>query len=357
MEVWRLNGAITSHNAITLSANTNIVEGSGGSLSGQNVSLTATNGSIGASGSGNAIPMTTGDTTKQLNLTASAPATTSGNGNIYLTDSDNDVVQSVGPPEVIVPALLTGTINAGNNLSLTMTNGGIGVNGTVTTGTSITFNAHTNIIQESGSLNSQAVNLIATTGNIGTSGTPIVVGSGGNGTKTANVTLNAPDSGATANEGNAYITDSNNDNGSSPAMFLGAGTVGNASASGSGVINIVTSNGGVGVNGAAIATTSVTLNSHTNIPEGTGGSITAPVINLTASTGSIGSSSAPLQTAASSGQPLITALATSGSLYVYNNNNGLTIGSGNSTFTASSTASVEAAGTIAVNSSSYITCQ
>src|SRR5262249_11672026 len=81
-----LNAAVTAASQIVLSAGANIIEGNGGSLSSPSMNLTATSGSIGASGNGNAIAITNG-VSGGISFFATAPSTVSGKGNVFVNST------------------------------------------------------------------------------------------------------------------------------------------------------------------------------------------------------------------------------------------------------------------------------
>src|SRR5205823_6215983 len=111
-----------------------------------------------------------------------ATSNTAGNGNIYISDSDNDVS---GAPALVLAASAAGSGTAVDattgNLQVTTSNGGICVAGNSTATTGITLNAHTNIVRNLNfSLTSPEISLTAVTGDIGSAGTTILFGNNGN---------------------------------------------------------------------------------------------------------------------------------------------------------------------------------
>src|SRR5205814_1028220 len=232
-----------------------------------------------------------------LNLSATATANTSGNGNISISDCDADV--SALQPAVLLAAFAgsgTPVDNTTGVLTFTQTGGSIGIHpviapATVTASNKIVFTAQNSIVQLHGEvIAAPTISLTAITGNIGVdAGTPFLVSSGASGTTQLN--LSATATANTSGNGNISISDSDADVSSlQPALllsaFAGSGTpVDNTT----GNLTLTQTGGSIGIHpvispASVSATTKIVFTAQNSIVQLHGEVISAPTINLTATT-------------------------------------------------------------------------
>jgi hypothetical protein len=302
---------------ITLQAQNNIaLQNGAGELASPAISLTANAGSIGAVASPTSfnLNVSSGTANVPLSLTASAP-----NGNVFITDADTD-------PASGSALQLTGASSAGNGtFSVVTTNGGISVNGTISSNTDIVLNANTSIFgTASGVLSAPQFDLTAATGGIGTAQQSLTVNGG-----TTNVTANnTPGINQFAGKvflqsttgsitlGTVKITDTLQltESGNVNISALSAAT------SVPNLVLVATNNGSITIDTNLTASASLTLQAAGSILDPGGNTISAPVMFLNAVNGNVGDSS----TIGGSDAPIVVSSGASGTplqLTVNANNN------------------------------------
>ena len=310
-----IEGNVSGSNSVSLQSAGSITRTGSFTLAANTMNLTATAGNIGS----NAFPLLVGTTGSNLHLTAAANANTSGNGNIYLNDADNDPVGS--------SALFIGASSAGSgtpvdsttgNFSVTATNGSIALEGNASASNSLTLQTAGSITR-SGSFtaSSQTMTLAATNGNIGSSAFPLLVGTTG-----SNLHLTATANANTSGNGNIYVNDADNDPVGSSALFINASSAGSGTPvdNTTGNFSATASNGSIAIAGNVSSSNNMVLQANGSISRTGSFTVTSQNIKLGATTGNIGTSVAPINVSTAGLYVLLTATAnanTSGNGNVY----------------------------------------
>jgi hypothetical protein len=274
-----IDGSLSATSSLNFTAQTNILWSSG-TTSAPSLTLTAI-GDVGSSG--NQVQFTT----TTLYVTGS---------NLFLLSTNDTFTFGILAVANTLDLTVTGNlntslINAGTPTVLllsTLSGGNINVDSSLTVNNSITFTADGNIVQSgSGTIGSPEISLTANTGNIGSNAVPVLVSSGASGTTQLSLSLDAQAN--APNNGDAYISDGDNDVSGDPALSLDSAQIGNN-------LEVTTTAGGIGILDSAVsAGNSITLQVQTNIFQAGGaGPLGSPSISLTATTGSIGTSIDPI---------------------------------------------------------------